>query len=66
MISAYLGEAVLEENNGNGLHVAGCIADAILAVCQLAHQQSIDLGEAIIAKHAYNKSRTYRHGAKLY
>ena len=66
MISAYLGEAVLENMNGNGLHVAEGIADAILAICQLAHQQHIDLGEALVAKHAYNQSRTYRHGAKLY
>ena len=25
-----------------------------------------ELGEAVIAKHAYNKSRSYRHGQKQY
>lgn len=66
LISAYLGEATFSHLHGNGLDVADTLADVIIAVCRLAKLQKIDLGEAILAKHAYNKSRTYRHGAKLY
>lgn len=66
LISAYLGEATFGHLHGNGLDVSDTLADVIVAVCRLAKLQNIDLGEAILAKHSYNQSRSYRHGAKLY
>lgn len=66
MVSAYLGEAVFASLYHNGLDVADSLGDAIVAVCRLAHTQNINLGEALLAKHAYNQSRSYRHGDKLY
>lgn len=66
LISAYLGEVIFSHIHGNGRDVADTIGDVIVLVCRLAKLQNIDLGEAILAKHAYNQSRSYRHGAKLY
>jgi NTP pyrophosphatase (non-canonical NTP hydrolase) len=66
LISAYLGEATFGHLHGNMMDVADTLADVIIAVCRLANLQGIDLGEAILAKHEHNASRTYRHGAKLY
>lgn len=66
LISAYLGEATFGHLHGNGMDVSDSIGDVIIAVCRLANLQQIDLGEVILAKHEYNQSRTYRHGAKLY
>lgn len=66
MVSAYLGEAVFASLYHNGLDVADSVGDAIIAVCRIAHDQQINLGEALLAKHQYNQSRSYRHGAKLY
>jgi NTP pyrophosphatase (non-canonical NTP hydrolase) len=67
-IGSMLGDAtrrfIYETGHPNGPGEA--LADAIDAVTKLASTQHINLGEAIIAKHTYNKSRTYRHGAKLY
>ena len=38
------------------------LADIVIRVMDLAHHEGCQLGDAIIAKHEYNKKRTYRHG----
>lgn len=41
------------------------LADVIIRVLDLAEWLHIDMGEMITIKHAYNKTRAYRHGGKL-
>ena len=67
IVAKHLGEAIT--SYVDELHDADAeeaMAQAVLEICTLASQEGIDLGEAIIAKHAYNQSRTYRHGPNLY
>lgn len=67
IIAGELGEGILsytfEEDNDLAAETIAC---AFLTICQVAHTDGIDLGEAILAKHAYNQSRSYRHGDKRY
>ena len=67
IVAHHLGEAITsyctELHDGDTIDA---MAQAVLEICALAQEQNIDLGEAIVAKHTYNQSRTYRHGAKLY
>jgi NTP pyrophosphatase (non-canonical NTP hydrolase) len=41
------------------------LADVIIRVCDMAEYLGIDIENAIVAKHAYNKTRPYRHGGKI-
>jgi len=66
MVSAYLGDAIFAHLHGKDPDVSLAIADAILAVCRVARTERINLGEAILAKHAYNSVCSYRHDAKLF
>ena len=66
-IISYLGEAILAYAIDNDDDITeSALASVILEICTIATEQKFDLGEAILAKHAYNKSRAYRHGAKAY
>lgn len=66
-IVSYLGEAILAFTIDNDeLSTESALASVIIEACLIATEQKFDLGEAILAKHAYNKSRAYRHGAKVY
>lgn len=38
------------------------LADAIIRIFDLAGKLNLKLGPALMAKHAYNKSRPYKHG----
>lgn len=40
------------------------LADIIIRVLDIAGQWNIDIGTALVDKHAYNKSREHRHGGK--
>ncbi len=40
------------------------LADIIIRTLDLASAMNVDIGEAILKKHEYNKSRSYRHGNK--
>lgn len=40
------------------------LADAVIRILDCAEHLGIDLGRAILAKHAYNETRPYRHGGK--
>lgn len=40
------------------------LADVIIRTCDTAQALGIDLEAAIQEKHAYNKTRTFRHGGK--
>lgn len=40
------------------------LADVVIRAFDLAGNLGIDLGDVILRKHEYNKSRPYRHGGK--
>ncbi len=40
------------------------LADAVIRIADLCGYLSIDLEEAIAQKHAFNKTRSHRHGGK--
>ena len=42
------------------------LADTIIRIMDMAGYLGLDIAGAIIDKHEYNKSRTYRHGGKKY
>lgn len=42
------------------------IADTIIRLLDMAHRRGWRVGEAILAKHAYNKTREHRHGGKAF
>src|SRR5688572_9027823 len=66
-IVSYLGEAILAYTIDNdACTTESALASVVLEICTIATEQKFDLGEAILAKHNYNKSRAYRHGAKVY
>ena len=41
------------------------LADAVIRIMDLSHHQGWRLGEAILAKAAYNKTRPFKHGKKF-
>ena len=38
------------------------LADAIIRIMDFAQEYDLNLADAILAKHEYNKSRPYKHG----
>lgn len=40
-------------------------ADAIICIADLCQAMGLDLAEALEAKHAFNETRTHRHGGRL-
>lgn len=41
------------------------LADCVIRIMDFAKRRNLKLGEAIIAKHNYNKSRPYKHGKEF-
>ena len=50
----------------NRLAVEVELADVILRVMDLARDENLDVGGAIIEKHLYNRTRPYKHGGKKF
>lgn len=44
--------------------IASELADAVIRIMDTCAEQGIDLGAMIAIKHAYNKTRPYKHGGK--
>ena len=44
--------------------IASELADAVIRIMDTCAEQGIDLGAMITIKHAYNKTRPYKHGGK--
>lgn len=42
------------------------LADAVIRIMDLAVMENLRLGEAILAKETYNRTRSYLHGNKRY
>ena len=42
------------------------LADAVIRILDFAGRKGYRLGAAILAKHEYNKTRSFRHGNKLF
>lgn len=42
------------------------LADVVIRIMDLATKRGWRVGEAIVAKHAFNKTRPHKHGGKLY
>jgi len=75
LIHSEISEALEEYRNGNdkfriedggkpsGLPIE--LADAIIRICDMAEYLGFDLENAVVAKHAYNRTRPHRHGGKL-
>ena len=52
----------LKDGKPEGIPVE--IADCIIRLLDYCGQEKIDIGEAIMQKHNYNLTRSYRHGNK--
>ena len=75
LVHSEISEALEEYRNGHNLTYLGEggkpeglpieLADAVIRICDMAEGLGIDLENAIVAKHAYNRTRPHRHGGKL-
>lgn len=54
------GAAVLGKPQG----IASELADVLIRIFDMADENEIPLAEAVIAKHAYNQTRPWKHGGK--
>lgn len=45
--------------------VAVELADAIIRILDLAHSFGLNIGQAVVDKHNYNRDRPYKHGKKF-
>lgn len=55
---------VQTDAKGKPIGIASELADIVIRVCDLAGIHGIDLENAILAKTAYNQTRSFRHGGK--
>jgi NTP pyrophosphatase (non-canonical NTP hydrolase) len=56
--------AFVTDQNGKPCGLPSELADVIIRVLDLAEYLAIDMEAVLIAKHNYNKTRSYRHGNK--
>jgi len=42
------------------------LADVVIRIMDYAHARGYNVGAAIVAKHEYNKTRSYKHGGKKF
>ena len=52
-------------DDGKPEGVAVELADCVLRIFDWAGMMGVDLEKVLIEKHAYNKTRSYKHGGKL-
>lgn len=73
LIHSELSEALEAARHGNqdSEHIPGMsgveeeLADAVIRICDLAQAMRFDIGDAIIAKMAYNRTRARKHGKEF-
>lgn len=41
------------------------LADCVIRIMDFAHHLNLDLGKALVLKHEYNTSRSYKHGKQF-
>lgn len=56
--------AFVVDKNGKPTGLPSELADVIIRVLDLSEHLAIDMDAVLIAKHNYNKTRSYRHGDK--
>lgn len=56
---------IWEDGKGEPCGTPMELADVIIRVLEICGYYDIDIGDAVIQKHEYNKSRPYRHGNKI-
>ncbi|MFS7206691.1 hypothetical protein AB6831_04190 [Carnobacterium divergens] len=72
-----LSEALEENRNGHEINetyqmngklegIPSELADVVIRIMDMCAYYNIDLEQAIIAKHEFNKSRTFKHGNKQF
>lgn len=73
-----LSEALEEVRNGRGINetyisetgklegVPSELADVVIRVMDMCEHYGLDLEAAIVQKHEFNKSRSYKHGGKAF
>lgn len=74
LVVTEIAEAVEAQRNGGGesTKIPGFskeeeeYADAIIRILDFAGSKGYRLGQAIIAKHEFNKTRPYKHGGKAF
>jgi NTP pyrophosphatase (non-canonical NTP hydrolase) len=66
LIMSEAAEALAEDRKGNREAMGPELADVVLRCMNLAEALKIDLGAEIEKKAAYNVTRPYKHGGKLY
>ncbi len=65
LVHAEVSECLEAYRRNNSKGVEEELADIVIRVFDIAQANGIDLEQAIIKKHNYNKTRSYRHGNKL-
>lgn len=73
LVVSELGEALeaLRKGNGPSAHIPAFtaveeeLADAVIRIADLCGARGWRLGAAVAAKHAYNKTREFKHGRKF-
>lgn len=74
LMHSELSEALEADRNGNppSDHIplfSGIeeeFADVVIRILDFAQHKGLDVANAILAKHEFNKSRPYKHGGKKY
>lgn len=59
-------EALEAHRQGYGHKLPDELADIVIRTMDLAESLQINLGEAILSKHEFNRDRPIKHGNKLY
>src|SRR4051794_1649024 len=66
LIHSEVSEALEADRKGDKENFEEELADVCIRIFDLCGLKGIDLEKAIITKMEYNKSRSYKHGGKVY
>lgn len=58
-------DVVCYSDSGKPKGILPELADVILRILDMCWRNGWDIGEAIIEKHEFNKTRPYKHGGKI-